>query len=151
MCRRNHRCSIVLATKKRRGFEKRTVVCVARASFLVAIECVNMFAGDAYLRLLLKFPEKFNVSRKLVQQVVRNFYVSLWRQNDAGSAGPIHLEVLYNNGRNSKNRGNTFCSHCSCRISNYDDLSSFLARRIPRQPSRCQFRLPHVFPKILFQ
>eukprot|EP00392_Amoebophrya_sp_AT5.2_P018504 g19061.t1 len=34
--------------------------------------------GDAYLRLLLKFPEKFGTSRFLVSEVLRNFYRTLW-------------------------------------------------------------------------
>ena len=35
-------------------------------------------SGDAFIRLLLKSPEKVNVSKHLVQEVLRQFYLNLW-------------------------------------------------------------------------
>ncbi|CAD7953616.1 unnamed protein product [Amoebophrya sp. A120] len=52
---------------------------VEKMLFLLTTHPQNQ--GDAYLRLLLKMPEKFGTSRYLVQEVLKNFYLLLWEKN----------------------------------------------------------------------
>ncbi|CAD7945842.1 unnamed protein product [Amoebophrya sp. A25] len=38
--------------------------------------------GDAFIRMLMKTPQRFGVSKNLVREVLRQFYLQLWKEQD---------------------------------------------------------------------